>query len=104
MPPGSTQVLLLLSAGASLYLGLFHFGARRQHPAHTLLSLWAFASTGFVVARFVQLEASGPELAIAAARISTGLAGMMLSKKDSVRHKAQMITVIGANSRRPRKK
>lgn len=78
MPPGSTQLLLLLTAGASLYLGLFHLGLRRQHPAHAWISWWALASTGFVVARFVQLDTRDPELAVAAARISTGLAPIII--------------------------
>ena len=78
MPLVSTQSLLLLSAGVSLYVGLFHFAARAEGRANGWLSAWAFCSAAYVVGRFAQLASPDYSAALWSARLSASLAPLFL--------------------------
>ena len=73
MPLVSMQTLLLLSAGVSLYVGLFHFGLRKQAAAHRWLAGWAFASVVFAGARIVLFSPLDAATNLQAARLSTAI-------------------------------
>lgn len=72
------QSLLLLSAGVSIYVGLFHFGLRRQAATHRWLAAWAFAATALVFARLVLESSSDPATVLRAGRLGVALAPLLI--------------------------
>ncbi len=75
----STQSLLMLSLGVSLYLAVLHSGIGGiDVRAHRWLAGWSFAATFFLLWRMVQLETPDPEDAILAARLTAAASPILI--------------------------
>jgi PAS domain S-box-containing protein len=79
-PVLSSQHLLVIAIGVTLCLGLLHLSyARRRPDPQRWVALWALFATLYQAARWVQLAASEPGVAVAAARVYTAASPLLIA-------------------------